>query len=89
MNSRRIRVSDGPGVYKVFIQIPKDSDDVIPLLRVIRDLAPRMNLTRDDRDVMKKMEGTWIDIERAAVASFYDVDPYELARRPRDEEGKP
>lgn len=86
MTARKIRVSCGPGVFKLFLQIPEDCDDVATVLRLIRDVSPRMPLTKEDNRVMKMMEKSWINIERAALASFYDVDPYELARRPQSDD---
>lgn len=83
---RKIKVGEGEGVYKLFVQIPKDGDEVARVLRLIRDISPTMPLSAHDVVVTYRMEGSWIDTERAAVVAFYDVDPYALARRPESDE---
>jgi hypothetical protein len=84
----KIRVSKGTGVFKMFVQVPRDCGEVASVLRLVRDLQPRMRMVADDYKTAAEMEESWIRYEREALSSYYDVDAYKLARRPNERDKK-
>ena len=80
---RRAKLTETKNSFKLFVEIPKDGEEVAKVLRLVRDLAPSMPFGIDDSKVANSMQAAWIELEKRSAFEHFNVDPYKLARLPR------